>query len=403
MSIERKLLKACLKDRPAYEITADLIPTGDFTPLGSRILKAIGEYYEHDKEAQYVDADIIHQNLDRKFEQKEHKQQLKDAFDGLASIEVSPNNVIQLCLNMRRSAVGIKLAEQLLNEAAPEDIGPLLEEYNKLVEAQDLSESYGEEYSGAAFSELIDVIDPSKKIKLAPQSLNERLGGGLVPGDAMILAGRPNAGKTAEAITIMCALAYRGHKVMYAGNEDAIKKIIVRCLSCLTGRTEPAMLSDPEGTMELARERGYDNIVFVHLSPGTPEHLRALVRKHRPLGLIVDQVRNLDTSTRESRVNQLDAAGRAIRSIGGEFGCITIMITQVGESGDGKLILDMTDIDSSKTGLQGACDVMLMIGVNNEWETNHSRMMSLPKNKVGESGQAWPVKINEKLSRYYDE
>jgi hypothetical protein len=63
----------------------------------------------------------------------------------------------------------------------------------------------------------------------------------------------------------------------------------------------------------------------------------------------------------------------------------------------------MSDLYGSKTGLQGAADVILLLGNDNTYEASHSRMLNLAKNKTGLTGEAWAVKIDEFKSRIYDE
>jgi hypothetical protein len=63
----------------------------------------------------------------------------------------------------------------------------------------------------------------------------------------------------------------------------------------------------------------------------------------------------------------------------------------------------MADLYGSKTGLQGAADVILLLGNDNTYEASHSRMLNLAKNKTGLTGEAWAVKIDEFKSRIYDE
>ena len=259
----------------------------------------------------------------------------------------------------------------------------------------------GNEFKDVDFHDLLSVMDNESKIKMYPQSLNDRIDGGLVRGDMVIVGGRPEAGKSAFCITNMAGMAYRGQKVLYAGNEDAAQRIIVRTISCLTGRSKAAIIQDPEGTMQLARQRGYNNLVFAH-PVNTVPHLRALIKKHKPDVVVVDQIRNYRVKS-ENRTGQLEQSTIAVRGLAGEFNCAIIAVTQVGDSGEGKLRLSMGDIDSSKTGIPGACDVMILIGVDSNFDAANSRMLNLPKNKSGGGHDSWACRIDPTISRYYDE
>ena len=396
---ESELLCAGLKSRDAWVLASDLLDVADYSPMARRIWSGLDKYYQRDPEADKADPKTVYQLVVDTLSTKAHKEQLRDAIQYAYGLDVSPQNVVGLALDLRRQSVAFTLAEKLLNgERADED----MELYQRLIEAEDLSDATTEAYQGIDLSELLEVIDPDKKIKFAPNSLNDRLNGGLVKGDSMIVGGRPNSGKSALCVTMMASCAYRGLKVLYLGNEEPVKKTIIRTISCLTGKTSAQMLEDTEGTMKVATERGYNNIVYAHLSPGTPQEIKSLVRQHKPDVVVVDQLLNLKVGKTEG-VERMEQSARAIRTIGGELGCVTISVSQVGESGDNKLRLGMADLYGSKTGLQGAADVILLIGNDNTYEASHSRMLNLAKNKTGLTGEAWVVKIDEFRSRIHDE
>jgi hypothetical protein len=57
-------------------------------------------------------------------------------------------------------------------------------------------------------------------------------------------------------------------------------------------------------------------------------------------------------------------------------------VTQAGDSARGKAVLDDGDIDSSNTGIPGAADVLIGIGMTEQLESAGLRMLSLCKNKA---------------------
>lgn len=396
---EAQLLGACFKSRQAWEQARDLLEVNDFAPLSKRVWDGLETYYGRDPDAEKAEPKIVYQLVADSLSSKNHQEQLKDTISYAIGLDVSPQNVMGLALDLRRQAVAFQVAEKLLNgERADEDI----DLYLRLVEAEDLADATGDVHQAVDLADLLEVIDPDKKIKFAPNSLNERLNGGLVAGDSMIVGGRPNSGKSALCVTMMSACAYRGYKVLYIGNEEPVRKTIIRTISCLTGMTSAQLMQQPDKAMELANERGYANIVYAHLSPGTPQEIKNLVRQHKPDLVVVDQLLNLKVGKAEG-VERLEQSARAIRTIGGEFGCVTISVSQVGESGDNKLRLGMADLYASKTGLQGAADVILLIGNDTTYEAQHSRMLNLAKNKTGITGDAWAVRIDEFKSRIHDD
>lgn len=398
MNPELELIASCIRDREAFDTANDLLSREDWTPISNRVFKAIQEFYRKDETVDHADWRYVYEYASRGMSSDAQKDQVRELLEQAKGLEVSTKNVLAHALEVRRQSLGLKLAESLCNGEHDEETFEL---YTKIIETEDLSQMMGDELVGVGIDELMEVLDEKNKIPMFPKSLNDRIGGGLVAGDNVILGARPEGGKTAMVVTNMAGMASRGHKVLYCGNEDAIKKVIVRVVSCLTGKKALEMMQDPKATMELARKRGYDNIVFAH-PVSTAGHVANLCRRHKPKVVMVDQVRNLKVSA-DNRTGQLEAAGIAMRNIAAEQRVAAIGVTQVGDSGEQKLRLGMSDIDSSKTGIPACCDIMILIGVDNAFDAANSRMLNLPKNKTGGGHDAWQVKLDPTISRYYDE
>lgn len=343
MNPEIELLASCIRSRGAFNTTNDLLDRGDWTPLSSRIFDAVREFYSRDSEAEAADWKYVYNYATRGMTSEGQKDMAREVLEQAKGLEISIANVMAYACEVRRQALGMKLAESFCNGDHDEET---FQEYTRLIENEDLSKVMGDELKGVGIDELMEVLDEKNKIKMYPASLNERIGGGIVRGDNIVLAARPEAGKSAFLITNMAGMASRGHKVLYCGNEDAVKKIIVRVVSCLTGKKAIDMMQDPQGTMEIARKRGYDNIIFAH-PVSTPGHVASLCRRHQPDVVMVDQIRNMKVKA-DNRVGQLEASGIAMRDIAAEHKVAAIGVTQVGDSGEQKLRLGMSDIDGSK-------------------------------------------------------
>ena len=59
----------------------------------------------------------------------------------------------------------------------------------------------------------------------------------------------------------------------------------------------------------------------------------------------------------------------------------------------------MGDVDSSNTGIPGACDVMIGIGASGEDEASGRRVLSLPKNKRSGRHDFFPVGVNPSIAK----
>lgn len=109
--------------------------------------------------------------------------------------------------------------------------------------------------------------------------------------------------------------------------------------------------------------------------------------------MVIDQMRNL-VCQEESRVQQLETIARELRRLAIRHQVLVVSVTQAGDSASGKLTLDMSDVDGSKTGIQGTCDLMVGIGVNDAYLESGHRMLSFPKNKLSLDKEPLRVRLD---------
>lgn len=395
---ESKVLAAFLKNRKDYDYASPHLDRSYWSPLGLALLELLDSYYGKDESAEKADIEVFRMAVDRRFHDvPKHKEKAHDLLVEIAQEDTSAINVISEIIEQRRARKGTELADALLAQDN-ERIEMLLQEYEELCDTSVLESKVEDEYIGVTLEELEAQFSETGAWQLAPTELNRRIRGGLRPGHAVVMAARPERGKTLFAIQLTASFLYQGARVLYIGNEDPVPDLVLRLLSNLSGMTEQQMFSDKERAMRLARERGYDRCVFAGLSPGTLYEVEALVRRHEPDILVVDQMRNIRATT-ENNTQRLEVVARELRNIARRHNCVVISMTQVGDSGRDRLELTDGDIDGSNTGIPGACDVIVMIGSNDDFERRELRRLTLAKNKRGGDHGSFTVAVNRALSR----
>lgn len=392
---ERNLIASCIKSRKAYDSIADSINGEDFTEQGVMILKHVGMYYGRDAEAQHVDTTLLHNSICRELPNPKHHKLFKDIVDGMASADVSPENVAADYVAVKREKVGAQLATALAAGKDADTIRPLLERYEELLDKNDLEkEEEKRVLVGASVAELVAArTRTGGLIHVFPRALNERLDGGLLRGHHMVVFARPEVGKTTFLCNAMYGFCKQNLRTLYVGNEDPIEDVVLRVVCRLSDLTRAEVIDQPEGAHALALENGYNNLVLASLAPGTPREIEALVKEYKPDVLLVDQLRNLLVGE-DNFTRQLEKAAQQVRSIGKRNDCLVISVTQAGDSASGKSILDMGDVDSSNTGIPAQADVMVGIGMSREDELMGRRVLSLPKNKAGGNHDSFPVRVD---------
>lgn len=398
--MEEKILAAIIADREGFNRIDQHLSQDDVSPEGAIVLKEIRKFYYKDAQADKADIEIIRKMVMRRLQNPKHSDVFKTYLDRVENTEVSEVNVVSEVLASKREALDLALAEAITLKDERR-VDELIEERAGLRLDSDLDGAVHEEYQGLDTEALLKTFERDNLIRVGPPSLNRRLGGGVVRGSHIVVVAYPETGKTLVTMTMAAGFVGQGLKVLYVGNEDPIKSVVLRFISCITGRTAQRVALEPKEAMISAVRRGYNNAVFAGLSGGSIEDLRGLLNKHKPDVLIVDQIRNISTKS-ENRTQQLEAVARAMRNFAREFKCVVVSVTQGADSARNKIICDMGDVDGSNVGIPGTADVMLMIGTNEAFNERNARQFTLAKNKIGGQHDSWPVQIIPQLSRVVD-
>jgi len=377
---EAPIIAAILQDRRAFDRLAGKLDPNDFSEYGQLIIKAAVQYYKRDPAASTVDRDVLGSHIGRMFPSP---KQASAALEYLASIpsDVSTENVVTEYRMLRRRRVGFDLAAALAaKDPDDETIDKLIDKY------RDLSLEQAGETPRPSMADLM--ARSGERLPLSPSVLNEKVNGGLMRGDHVVVFGRPNAAKTMFLIHQAAAWLVRGYKGLYVCNEESRERVYARFESRM-GRgiaTWTEIMNDPGGVGTKAEaaalEHGLDNLALIHEPSGKLAALESLIRIHKPDFVIVDQMRNLK-SNGQNRVLELEEVAREIRRMAGTYNCVAISATQAGDSAEDKLYLTMGDIDWSNTGIQAACDLIIGIGSDAKYRAHRRRMINGLKNKLG--------------------
>jgi len=396
---ERNILASVLRSREAYERIANHVADGDLTDQGRIIYDAIERYYNNDPACSSADPALIAESVGRRVAGDKHREVFSGLVSQLSEHECSPANIVEDFIEHRKHVAGNQLATALL-AGDQAGIQAALDSY---IGVADLDLSGGDADStivaGQSLTELFgETFDTANLIKVYPESLNRRLDGGLKRGHHLVIFARPEMGKTMTVVNMMGGFAQDGRKVLYIGNEDPIADVAMRLTNRLTGLTKFDVLRDLELADQLARERGYENIVMVPLAPGTPREITALLEKYEPDVLVLDQLRNLNMNS-DHFTQSLEKAATQARNWAKRYNCVVVSVTQAGDSASGKSILDLGDCDSSNTGIPAQADVMLGIGATDQHVARSELVFSLPKNKVSGKHEYFSVQAHPTVSK----
>lgn len=359
------------------------------------IWQAASRWYDNDKQSQSIDRAL--------FEPLVHEvtSELKTADAAVVTLQALPigvsiENALEALRASQRERLRMSIAEALLS-GEEEEADELLAQYAELrrpTAAQlDDAEIIG--------SDLLD-MDATAKMYIAPGALNKLLSGGMRTAQTILFLGRPGIGKTLLSMNAVAGLLHHSYTGVYFGNEEPTYKLKMRLISRLGDETLDALdhTSEDVRKASIARglakaiARGADKLKFVH-GVTDPAVAEEHVRRHRPNFIVLDQIRHMKSHGKEGHVENLEAASRWLREVCSRYNMLGIGVTQAGASAEGKAVLDLDDIDGSKTGVQGAFDVICAIGANETMKQSGQRMISIVRNKVsGREGVWFPAQVD---------
>lgn len=237
---------------------------------------------------------------------------------------------------------------------------------------------------------------------------------GLRGGDTGIIAARPDQGKTTFLTSEISHLAPQlpeDKNVIWFNNEGSGSRILPRLYQSALGCT----LQELKALHESGKlKKSYSDVV------GRPNRIRihdvhgynvgqveAILEKSNPGIIIFDMLDNITGFQGEARTDlQLECLYQWGRERAVKYDCISLASSQISQEGDGITYPTQTMLKDSKTGKQGACDFMIMIGAKNEPGYDKIRYIGTPKNKLKREGVRkspdTDVVFDTDIARYVD-
>lgn len=391
---ERRILAALLHDRKVFDNIEPVMDIeDDFGDHAQILVTKIKEYYDNDENAEYVDKDFLLDQI--RTDYPKHTETFEGIISSLS--EVSIPNALAEFRKLKEASAGQHLAEAIMAKDESR-IQSYMEKYNHYREMAEADED-GSVFISADIDDVLASFEKENLIKVYPSALNEKLGGGLVPGTQVAIYAPTEVGKSMVSINMACGFLKEGHKVLYCGNEDPAMAMISRFYSRLSGMDRDEMMLNRAEARKRAVANGFDNLIFYEMSPGSLYDIKKMVEKYKPNILVVDQMANMETKANFTKVEKNEYLSLRLRSLAKQNGLVNIIVHQASDSAYGKLSIEKNDMYYSNVGVQGQMDVMIGIGMDDMYEQQGRRMLCLTKNKLNSDHSHIPVAVEERLSK----
>ena len=228
---------------------------------------------------------------------------------------------------------------------------------------------------------------------------------GIGPGNFGIVLALVESGKSAFGISLCFGpegFAAQGARVLYIANEEPAEATRFRAVMSHTGYNEQRILNNRHCAADQWRQVK-DKVLFHETTD--IRQLEALVKKHKPDIVVIDQMDKLNINGQFHRDDlKLGEVYRRGREIAKKNNCSVIAVTQADASADGRTSLRFTQMSGSKISKPAEADYVIGLGkeTTDNGSDNFLRYLTVSKNKVGGRHGRCIVKIVPEISRYHD-
>lgn len=240
---------------------------------------------------------------------------------------------------------------------------------------------------------LRDQTDVSKGIRPRLSALRDYMRP-LRAGDFGILAARPDQGKTSFICAELTYMATQTDRpILWFNNESMGKNIYPRLYQAALNLTYPELLElNRKGTLVKEYLKAIESddpfkIRIKDIHDFTIGQVERVIEEIQPSIVVYDMIDNIKGFGAMARTDlALEEMYKYCRTLAVTHNHIGIATSQISADGDQLCFPTQGMLKDSKTGKQGACDFILMMGQNNDAGPNQ-RFIGLPKNKLMLAGK----------------
>ena len=243
------------------------------------------------------------------------------------------------------------------------------------------------EWEDISIDTLLKANDLQTQWKFNIPSLGRKVEG--VSGGHLLLVGaRPNTGKTSFHASLIAGeggWAHQGAKCVVLCNEEAYERVGARYLSAATNMS----MDEVKANVALARSRYEPVRKNIRIKDSTNKDMQwveSLVKQEKPDILILDMGDKFATKNSDKSDVYLKDAAIYARNIAKQYNCCVVWMSQLSAVAEGKVYVDQSMMEGSKTGKAAEADLMVLISKNpiveGADEEDTQRHLNIAKNKL---------------------
>lgn len=392
-----KLLLSVMRERGKYNSLRHAIPEDTMSQTTSYMLRAYGSYFEAFPDSDYVDMDTLGTHVRLKTGSTPEQmaafeslcQQLREYQPTKPQVEGIIDQLVEL-----DTAGKVNLLAQRYDNGEEIDF---IYELGRLAEGARRSrgQSSVTDYVDDDVIDIINRTDDDQGFKFGLMCLQDSVRV-LLPGDSVAIGARPDSGKTsfiAFNLTRMAATAaklYPGRPILWFNNEGQGINIIPRIYQAALGCTLPELKALGADRKKLHEKyakalNAPANIIRVKDMHGaTLAKAEQVIEAMNPCIVVWDMLANFKLSVADANSNkasQVEQLWQEVRELAVRHDFVSLATVQVSADGADDMFPALDALKDSKTAIQGATDVIVMLGSVDDPALQARRGVSTPKNK----------------------
>jgi len=230
---------------------------------------------------------------------------------------------------------------------------------------------------------------------------------GVNAGHLIEVGARPNTGKTSFHASLIAApngFAHQGARCVILCNEEASHRVGARYLTAATGMTMQEVKDNPARARDLYSVVK-DNIKIKDASDRDMSWVESVCKSYKPDIVILDMGDKFARTGGFSRPDEaLKANAIYARQIAKSHDCAIFYMSQLSADAEGKVLLNQSMMEGSRTGKAAEADLMVLIAknpvVDGQDEEDTQRHLNVVKNKLSGWHGVVHCDLEYKTARY---
>ena len=230
---------------------------------------------------------------------------------------------------------------------------------------------------------------------------------GINAGHLVEIGARPNTGKTSFHASLIAGpggFASQGAKCIVLCNEEGYHRVGARYLTAGTGMNLHQVKENPSQAQELY-SKIRDNIRIKDTTMYDMNWVESAVKSSRPDIVVLDMGDKFATYNGFARADEaLKACAIHARQIAKQYECAVLYMSQLSAEAEGKIVLNQSMMEGSRTGKAAEADLMILIAKNpqveGQEEEDAQRHLNVVKNKLSGWHGSVHCELDYKLARF---